>query len=179
MIDETLSAPSDYDGTPILPSLDGLGGHPTSLWVLSAVGDPNLRRRWAEQHGPRYPFATVIDPTAIIAEPRCIAEGCVVLAGAILSTEVSVGAHSILGFNVSLSHETSVGSFCHLAGGVILNGNARVGSGCRIGAGAIILPGIEVGDDAVVGAGAMVTRHVAPGITVAGVPARRLRPTRT
>ncbi len=48
----------------------------------------------------------------------------------------------------------------------------RIGSNTWIGAGAIILPGITVGDDAVVGAGAVVTRDVAPGAMVAGVPAR-------
>jgi len=33
-----------------------------------------------------------------------------------------------------------------------------------------------VGDDAVVGAGTLVTRDVAPGANVVGVPARAIRP---
>ncbi|HWN21210.1 MAG TPA: acyltransferase [Gaiellaceae bacterium] len=43
-----------------------------------------------------------------------------------------------------------------------------------IGSGAVILGGIEIGEGALVGAGAVVTRDVAPGATVAGVPARSL-----
>ncbi len=50
-----------------------------------------------------------------------------------------------------------------------------VGADVWIGAGALILPGVTVGDGAVVGAGAVVTRDVAPGVTVAGNPARPLR----
>jgi UDP-2-acetamido-3-amino-2,3-dideoxy-glucuronate N-acetyltransferase len=52
-----------------------------------------------------------------------------------------------------------------------------VGRGAALGSGAIVLGGIRIGAGALVGAGAVVTQDVAPGETVAGVPARvRLRP---
>jgi UDP-2-acetamido-3-amino-2,3-dideoxy-glucuronate N-acetyltransferase len=41
-----------------------------------------------------------------------------------------------------------------------------------IGSGALILGGVRIGAGALVGAGAVVTRDVAPGSVVAGVPAR-------
>jgi UDP-2-acetamido-3-amino-2,3-dideoxy-glucuronate N-acetyltransferase len=43
-----------------------------------------------------------------------------------------------------------------------------------IGSGAIILGGVRIGEGALVGAGAVVTKDVAAGATVAGVPARVL-----
>jgi len=46
--------------------------------------------------------------------------------------------------------------------------------GCDIGVGAIILPGVTVGRGAQVAAGAVVTRNVAAGTVVAGVPAKPL-----
>ncbi len=52
-----------------------------------------------------------------------------------------------------------------------------VESRVSIGSGAVIMGGIRIGEGALVGAGAVVTRDVAPGETVAGVPARLL-PTR-
>jgi UDP-2-acetamido-3-amino-2,3-dideoxy-glucuronate N-acetyltransferase len=47
-----------------------------------------------------------------------------------------------------------------------------VESHASIGSGAIVLGGVRIGGRALVGAGAVVTRDVAPGETVAGVPAR-------
>jgi len=47
--------------------------------------------------------------------------------------------------------------------------------GASIGSGAVILGGVRVGSGALVGAGAVVVRDVAPGTTVAGVPARVLK----
>ena len=49
-----------------------------------------------------------------------------------------------------------------------------VRDGASIGSGAVILGGVEIGVGALVGAGAVVTRDVAAGETVAGVPARSL-----
>jgi maltose O-acetyltransferase len=49
--------------------------------------------------------------------------------------------------------------------------------GAYIGANVTILEGIEIGAGSVVGAGAVVTRSVAAGIVVAGVPARVIRST--
>lgn len=44
--------------------------------------------------------------------------------------------------------------------------------GAALGSGVVVLGGVRIGSGALVGAGAVVTRDVAPGETVAGVPAR-------
>lgn len=51
----------------------------------------------------------------------------------------------------------------------------RVGRRASIGSNATILCGISIGEGATVGAGAVVTRDVAPGDVVAGVPARSVK----
>ena len=47
--------------------------------------------------------------------------------------------------------------------------------GASIGSHATLLAGITIGERALIGAGAVVTSDVAPGVTVAGVPARPMR----
>lgn len=179
LFDELQTEPRDYKGIPIVADLAKLANENSSLALVGAVGDANLRRRWALEYGSLYPFWTVIDPDALVAPNARLGEGSIVLPGAICSTNAQVGDHVLIGFNASVSHDVSVGSFTHLAGGVILNGHSRVGEGCQIGAGAIVLPHVRIGDGAVVGAGAVVNRDVEPGRTVAGVPARSVVSRRT
>jgi UDP-2-acetamido-3-amino-2,3-dideoxy-glucuronate N-acetyltransferase len=50
----------------------------------------------------------------------------------------------------------------------------HVRRGASIGSGATIMCGLTIGEDAMIGAGAVVTKDVAPGATVVGVPARML-----
>ncbi|MEO8447140.1 MAG: acyltransferase [bacterium] len=50
-----------------------------------------------------------------------------------------------------------------------------VKNGASIGSSATIMCGITIGENAVVGAGAVVTKDVAPGTVVGGVPARVLK----
>jgi len=49
-----------------------------------------------------------------------------------------------------------------------------IGDNVWIGAGAVVLGGVKVGDRAVIAAGAVVTRDVAPGSVVGGVPAKTI-----
>ena len=48
----------------------------------------------------------------------------------------------------------------------------HIGQGAWIGRGVAVLAGVHIGADAVIGANAVVTRDVAPGEIVVGVPAR-------
>ena len=51
----------------------------------------------------------------------------------------------------------------------------HIGRGVSIGSGAVIMCGLSIGERALVGAGAVVTKDIAAGEVVAGVPARFMR----
>jgi sugar O-acyltransferase (sialic acid O-acetyltransferase NeuD family) len=173
MLDELADSPSEYQGIPIVRDLGALGAS-REVAVVSAVGSPDLRRRWAAALGEGHVFTQLHDPAALIAPNATMGAGSSVFAGSVCSTHSRIGDHTIIGFNCLVSHDVAVGAFSHLAGGVVLNGGACVGNGCLVGAGAVVLPGVRIGDGAVVGAGAVVSRDVPAGTTVASPPARRV-----
>jgi serine O-acetyltransferase len=80
-----------------------------------------------------------------------------------------VGETAIVEDDVSIWHGVTLGSTLKESGA---ERHPRLRRGATIGAGAVILGGIEIGAGSVVAAGSVVLTDVAPGTTVAGVPAK-------
>ncbi len=80
-----------------------------------------------------------------------------------------VGETAIIEDDVSIWHGVTLGSTLKDSGAAR---HPRLRRGATIGAGAVILGGVEIGIGSVVAAGSVVLTDVAPGTTVAGVPAK-------
>ena len=102
-------------------------------------------------------------------------EGFVACANVSVTTNVRFGVHVHLNRHVTVGHDCVVGDFVSLHPAAVLSGNVSVGARTMIGAGAVVLPGVSIGSDVQVGAGAVVTKDVLDGMTVVGVPAKRMR----
>lgn len=146
--------------------------------VHAAVGDGRTRERWSGGFGPAgetSPFAAVIDPTAIVSPSAVVAPGAFIGAGAIVQARALVSTGAIVNTRAVVEHDATVGAFAHVSPAAVLCGGVAVGAGAHVGAGTVVLPAKRIGDWAIVGAGAVVTRDVAAGATVVGVPARVIR----
>ncbi|HKI33707.1 MAG TPA: acyltransferase [Gemmataceae bacterium] len=114
-----------------------------------------------------------VQKNAVIGARCKISSHTFVCEGVTIEDEVFVG-HGVLFINDRYPRATSGGRPQTEADWQVVP--TRVKRGASIGSGAVILCGVTIGEGALVGAGAVVTRDVADGATVAGVPARlRLR----
>ena len=85
-----------------------------------------------------------------------------------------ISARTWLMKKVHIGHDAFVGEDCEIAPGVVVGGYCVIGDNVKIGINACVRPYISVGEGARIGAGAVVVKHVPPGVTVVGNPARML-----
>ena len=125
---------------------------------------------------------------AMIREDNLIGDDCSVGTNAVLEPGNRVGDRTRIHSLCFLEHVT-LGSGVFLGPNVVFTDDphpmcpryldcvlgATVEDDVSIGAGSVLLPGIRVGRGSLVGAGSVVTKDVAPGMVVAGSPAKEVK----
>jgi acetyltransferase-like isoleucine patch superfamily enzyme len=140
----------------------GHRGLALALVKILAPGLDNRQKFW----GPR--SRVHIDPTARVVD-------------ALFNTasgEIWIGRYAFFAQGVSLitgTHDPDLTGLERILAVPKSGRDIMIEDGVWLGNGVIVLGGLTVGKNAVVGAGSVVTRDVAPGTMVAGVPARLVR----
>jgi sugar O-acyltransferase (sialic acid O-acetyltransferase NeuD family) len=163
-----------YEGTPVLGDFSDLPAL-SPLYAVCGVADPKAKEGLVEKalkSGIR--FVNVIHPSAYITGFVEIGEGVVVGPGCTITINVKIGNHVSINPGCGIGHDAAIGDYTTLYWNVNVSGNVEIGRGVQVGTGAFIKQGLQVGEYSRIGAMAAVVGDVEKGVTVAGVPAKRI-----
>ncbi|MGH9178425.1 MAG: NeuD/PglB/VioB family sugar acetyltransferase [Acidimicrobiales bacterium] len=155
-----------------LPVLDP-GQAPAGGRYVVGIADPGARRRLVallDQVGLS-PF-TLVHPRAVVGPGTTPGPGCVVMANAHVSSTVRMGAHVQVQYNATVGHDAVLEDFVTVYPGANVAGTVHLEEDVTVASNAAVLQGLRIGRGTFVGAGAVVTRDLAGGLVVVGVPAR-------
>ena len=167
---------TSINGKSILGDFSWLAGQANKVKAIGAVGSPALRKRLIEQASYyRVEFATLVHPSAILIAPLSVAEGVVIAAGCVLSSQVRLGKHVHINIGSTISHDVILEDFVTISPGVHIAGNVHIGAGSFVGIGVNIIEKKRVGQWSTVGAGSVIVRDVPANTTVVGNPGRVIK----
>jgi len=141
----------------LYPGVWALGFHRISHWLFN--GELYFLARLVN-HVARFLTAIDIHPGAVIGRNFFIDHGFVV-----------IGETAEIGDDVTIYQHVTLGG-TNPTEGVVGKRHPTIGDGVIVGSGAAILGPVHVGARARIGANAVVTRDVAEGATMVGIPAR-------
>lgn len=139
------------------------------------IGNNIVRRKIADNFAS-LPFVNMVHSSAtfgrgsrdLLAKTR----GNIIMAGSVLSGNISFGNFGLFNFNCVIGHDVHFGEFVHLGPGAFVAGNVNVGDNAYIWAGAMVRNGggdhsrILIGENSILGMGAAAISSVPEGTSV-------------
>lgn len=159
---------------PIVAAPEDVEAHGCDGYFV-AIGNGKARQTWCERLlDCGLPLVSIVDPAGLVSQYAVLESGVLVVAGAVVNVDCSLGRGVIVNTRASIDHDCVIGAYSHVCPGSALAGSVKVGEHCWLGIGSQVKQGICIGNAGTVGAGATVVSDIDDGLTVVGTPARPL-----
>ena len=168
---------SDLYGYKILGKPEQIAeAHPgAEVWYHCTLGIGSQREAMAKRlDALGWHAATLIHPSVICARDAKIGAGVYIAAFSVISCNTTIGNHVVVNHRVAIGHDACVDDFATICAGAQVNGACKIGRMAFIGSNASVVQCRAVGPNAVVAANSLAVQSVPPGVSVLGVPARKI-----
>lgn len=164
------------DGVPVLGGLDLAAERREKLLLCAGQGSARaaIEDRLLKLGVGEERYATHVHPTVVVGSGTRVGPGSILLAGCVLTCDITLGRHTVLMPQTVLTHDDVAQNHVTFAAGVTLAGRVHVGARSYLGMQSNVRQDVRLGADVVVGAGAVVLHDIPDGQTWAGNPATRL-----
>lgn len=158
-------------GKPITQS-GTIAFNPSDCVILS-IGNNKVRKKLSQQLNVR--FVNAIHPDSTVSKHSKVAEGTVIMAGAVINPDAVIGKHCIINSGAIVEHDCVIDDFAHISPNASLAGGVHVGEGSQVGIGATVIQGIKIGKWVVIGAGAVIIKDIPDNSVVVGNPGKVIK----
>jgi sugar O-acyltransferase (sialic acid O-acetyltransferase NeuD family) len=163
--DDPAKAFGNFEGYPLLGSVEKASKDHPGASVFIAVGDNAVRRKiYRQLRG--HDFPALIDPSSQVSPTTEFKHGTFIACEAVVSVGTEIGKFVIINARAGVGHDSTVGDFANIAPGVSLSGHTVIGEDVMMGTNSCTAPGMTVGAGATVVCGTPVLKNVAPGTTL-------------
>ena len=163
--DDPAKASGNFEGYPLLGSVEKASKDHPGASVFIAVGDNAVRRKiYRQLRG--HDFPALIDPSSQVSPTTEFKHGTFIACEAVVSVGTEIGKFVIINARAGVGHDSTVGDFANIAPGVSLSGHTVIGEDVMMGTNSCTAPGMTVGAGATVVCGTPVLKNVAPGTTL-------------
>lgn len=156
----------------ILSTIDDYEIDPDDEFVC-CIGNSKVRKMVVEKLKSRGAvFATLIHPSAVIADTSTLGEGVIIYPFALISDNAVIGDQCIINMYSSIAHDSVLGEYCTISAHCDVTGMCRLGDRVFMGTTSNMAPGSRINDDVYICAGSTVMGRVRAGNKVLGNPAK-------
>lgn len=149
---------------------------PDEYVVMIAIGDSMARKILVGRMPAETRYFTFVHPSAIILNGSSkIGEGSFIGANSIITTNVTLGKHSLLNRANHIGHDCSIGDFFTMMPGSIVSGDVEIGGCVYLGTNSSVREKIQICGQVVLGMNAALVNDIREAGTYVGIPARKTK----
>jgi sugar O-acyltransferase (sialic acid O-acetyltransferase NeuD family) len=150
--------------------------NPEEYSLMIAVADSIERKKIVERLPTNTKYFSWVHPTSLIMDKNItIPEGSFIGAYSILTSNITLGKHTILNRSNHIGHDCQIGDFFSAMPGSIVSGNVKIGNSVYLGTNSSIREKIKITNSVKIGMNSAVVKSIEESGVYVGIPCKKIK----